>query len=82
MPQSGARGFPVMERRNITAPEIAMAAETLEPAGTATRLPLTVRATGSGMETARQVRSDGDRRPALQQLVRQQFGRGQCGGNP
>ena len=43
MPHSGPRGSPVTERRQADAPARATAVDTIDPADTATGIPLTVR---------------------------------------
>ena len=71
IPQSGPRGSPVTDRRNIAIPAIATAVETMAPAGTPIPAPLTVIVTVSGTVTTRQIGFDWNRGCAAQKLIHQ-----------
>jgi hypothetical protein len=71
MPQSGPRGSPVTDRRNVAIPALATAVATMAPAGTLIRAPLTVIVTASGTGTTRQIGFDRDRGRAAQELIYQ-----------
>src|SRR5690348_17185088 len=88
IPQSGPRGSPVTDRRNVEIPASAMAVETSEPAGTLIARPSTVSLTGpeSGMMRLRygsggQVGVGGDRTRGVQQLGGDELGRAERGGD-
>src|SRR5262245_59984687 len=74
IPQSGPRGSPLTDLRNIEAPAAVTAAETMLPAGTLTGTPLIVRAIVSCMRfSPREIRLDRNGRTTMQDLVGHQF---------
>src|SRR5277367_1861966 len=79
MPQSGERGWPETETRQV-APEARTATATVAPASTLTGFPFTRTVTDSGMRLRsqlprRQIRLNGDRRALAENLRADQFGR-------
>src|SRR5215813_2440927 len=75
IPQSGARGWPVTERRYVVMPASAIAVETGVPSATVTGIPLTVTRTEvSGMRgrSRRQIWIRRDRRHAALDVIRDQ----------
>src|ERR1700722_10896413 len=87
MPQRGARGCPVTDLRNLPAPAMATAADTIATAGTSTARPSTRRLSvfdpaASPMRSILvfsigQVGLDGNRRWTPQNLIRHQFSGGE-----